>query len=270
MTPATLASAREAFERDGFCFAPPSLPRALLDRVVPHMDAVLAGEYETGVAPYRRFWEPADGPDRLRKVDDAHWADDTIRELVTHPAIGEWAAAVTGAEMVQLWSCQLLVKPPRVASGANVGWHQDLPYWKRWFEDGVLVAWVAVSDVTAEAGPVRFVRGSHRWGALAGGNFFESGDIDALRRVLPVPAGAAWDEVPAVLAPGAFSLHHNLVLHGSGPNMSLLPRRSFAIHLRTERGVPLEGDDVHYVTGLDDVDKHPVLFDRRMGYGAGT
>jgi ectoine hydroxylase-related dioxygenase (phytanoyl-CoA dioxygenase family) len=224
------------------------------------MDAVLEGVYETGVAPYRRFWNPEDGPNRLRKVDDAHWSDDTIRELVTHPSIGEWAAAATGAKLVQLWSCQLLVKPAGVTTGANVGWHQDLPYWRRWFTDGVLVAWVAVSDVTEDAGPLRFVRGSHRWGALEGGDFFASGDIDALRDRLDVPSGATWDEVPALLAPGAFSLHHNLVLHGSGPNMSDRPRRSFAVHLRTERGVPLAGDDVHYVTGLDDLERHPVLF----------
>jgi ectoine hydroxylase-related dioxygenase (phytanoyl-CoA dioxygenase family) len=257
------ARAREQFEQDGFCLVPPCIPTELLARVVPHMDAVLAGEYETGVAPFRRFWNPEDGPERLRKIDDAHWADDTIRELVTHPAIGEWAAAVSGADFIQLWSCQLLVKPPGVPTGANVGWHQDLPYWSKWFTEGVFVAWVAVSDVGEDAGPVRFVRGSHRWGALEGGNFFDGGDIEERRALLSVPPGADWEEVPAILAPGAFSLHQNLVLHGSGPNVSGAPRRSFAIHLRTERGVPLPGESVHYVTELDDHDKHPVLVDRR-------
>lgn len=251
-------AAREAFALDGFCLCPQVIEPELLERVVPHMDAVLDGRYETGVAPHRRFWNPGDDPGLLRKVDDAHWSDRTIYELVTHPAIGQWAAAVTGAGMVQLWSVQLLHKPPG-SSAASVGWHQDMPYWRRWFEGEVFVAWLAVSDVGADAGPMRYVRGSHRWGMVEGGDFFSS-DVAGVRSRLGLPEGAPWQEVPAILAPGAFSLHHNLVLHGSGPNTSGVPRRSFAIHLRTERSRPLAGDDVHYVTGLGDLERHPLMF----------
>ena len=253
------STARESFEREGFCFSPPLVDVDLLDAVAERMDAVLAGDYETGVAPHRRFWDPADGDDVLRKVDDAHFSDSTIHRLVSSPSIGQWAAAVTGATFVQVWSTQLLVKP--AGPGAGVGWHQDLPYWRRWFAGGVLTAWLAVTDVTERDGPVVYLAGSHRWGEV-GGNFFDA-DVDGVQARLELPADAEWREVPAVLPAGACSFHAPLVVHGSRPNDGAAARRSFAIHLRTEHGVPLAGDDVHYVTDLDDHDRHPVLLDQR-------
>src|SRR5437763_753180 len=82
-------------------------PVHLVRRAAARMDAVIDGSYETGVPPFRRFWNPGDDPGGLRKIDDAHFSDRTIYELVSHPAIGDWAADVTGAAMVQVWSVQL-------------------------------------------------------------------------------------------------------------------------------------------------------------------
>src|SRR5262249_10388016 len=133
---------------------------------------------------------------------------------------------------------QLLYKPP-AAPGASppavVGWHQDRHYWKVWEEGSELfTAWVALSDVTAEAGPMRFVRGSHRWGLLRRSDVYGE-DPGAQRGALAVPAGERWEEVPALLPPGSVSFHHCLTLHASGPNRTSQPRRSFALHMRTER-----------------------------------
>ena len=50
----------------------------------------------------------------------------------------------------------------------------------------LFTAWVALSDVTAEAGPMRFVRGSHGWGLLDDGGFYRQ-DLDDQRDAIPVP-----------------------------------------------------------------------------------
>jgi ectoine hydroxylase-related dioxygenase (phytanoyl-CoA dioxygenase family) len=122
-----------------------------------------------------------------------------------------------------------------------VGWHQDQEYWDAALQGELFTAWVAISDVTAESGPMRFVRGSNHWGLLKAGDFF-SDNLDALkRRIQEKQGGSAWEEVAGVLPPGGVSFHHRLTVHGSGPNHGAGPRVSFAVHLRTEKSALREG-----------------------------
>ncbi|MGI8754976.1 MAG: hypothetical protein ACR2MB_03780, partial [Acidimicrobiales bacterium] len=106
------AQARDQFECDGFLLTPPLLPPDLLRRANERLRAVMAGEYETGIAPAGRNFVPGEGGDQLQKIDNAHRSDRVLREAVSHPAIGAWAAAITGASMVQIFATQLLFKPP--------------------------------------------------------------------------------------------------------------------------------------------------------------
>lgn len=258
----TLASPRELksrFDEDGFLLAPPIIPAELLERVVPRMDAVIAGDYETGLEPIARHFTADDPPQKLRKVDQPHLCDSTIREVIAHPALGRWVAELLGARMVQAWGVQLLVKPPSGGQAVgHVGWHQDKYYWPYW-EGEVFTVWIAVSDVNAQSGPMRFVRASHRWGYLEQGSDFFQQDILGQKQAFHAPDGAAWDEVPAILPPGAFSIHHSLTLHASGANVDATPRRSFAVHMRTEKSRPAAKD--YYVEHLDDPLHAPILFE---------
>jgi ectoine hydroxylase-related dioxygenase (phytanoyl-CoA dioxygenase family) len=227
----------QQFERDGFLLAPAVLPTGLLERVRRRIDAVYAGEYDTGIPPSGNPAGRTAPPQSLVKIDNAHRSDRTILELVSHPAIGRLAAAITGARFVQVFATQLLIKPPagEARGQSNVGWHQDQEYWDGALQGELLTAWVAVSDVTAESGPMRFVRGSNHWGLLKAGDFF-SGNLDEVKqRILARHGGGAWEEVAGVLPPGGVSFHHRLTVHGSGPNRGPGPRVSFAVHLRTEK-----------------------------------
>ena len=153
------------------------------------------------------------------------------------PLLGELAGAITGAKRVQVWWVQGLVKPgtPDADAAAKVGWHQDRAYWGDWDEGSELfTAWLALSDVTEDAGPMVFVNGSHKWGLLEGGDFFAQ-DQEALRRAIHIPEGESWHETPDLLPPGGVSFHHRLVIHGSHQNTSAHPRRSLAIHMCTEK-----------------------------------
>ena len=146
--------------------------------------------------------------------------------------------------------------------GGNVGWHQDWQYWRYWEDDSELfTAWIAISDVQEDSGPVSFLVGSHRWGFLDTGDFLAS-DLAHQLQAIQVSGGKKWREVPTILSLGSISFHHRLTYHSSGPNVSSLPRRSVAIHLRTEKSSSLPGAVDYYVSNLEDPQICPIIYQR--------
>lgn len=261
-----MPSEQDCYNADGFYLAQtPVLPAEVVARALDGMEAVRRGEYDRGRPPCPSPWNPGDDPNKLCKIEQPQFASQAIYDLVSHPALGELAAAVTGAKRVQAWWVQLLVKPPSVEgtpSGTNIGWHQDRYYWRIWEEGSELfTAWVALTDVREDCGPMLFLRGSHRWGFRNEGDFFTQ-DIEAQKQDIHLPEGAQWAEVPAVLPPGGVSFHHNLTFHGSGPNRSGRLRCSFAIHLRTENSRPVDDRREGLSQYIDDLTLCPVLYER--------
>ena len=256
----------EQYQKDGFCtISDPVFPTDVVDAAIEGMDAVRAGEYDTGHPPENSRWNPGDDPKALCKIEMPQFASHAIMDLVSHPALGKLAAEVTGAKMVQVWWVQLLYKPvgePTDQRITNIGWHQDRYYWRIWEEGSELfTAWVALSKITPDAGPMRFVPGSHRWGLLDIDFGFQQQDLDTLRSGISIPEQATWREVPMLLPPGALSLHDCFTLHGSGPNRSDGPRRSFAIHMRTENSRPVNDERQGLARHIDDLSKCPVIYE---------
>ena len=251
------------FSRDGFyVHVAPVLAPETLSRAAEGLEAVRAGRFDTGEAPAGGAVAGVGAdPRALTKIEQPQIASAALRQALCSPRLGELAAAVTGASRVQVWWVQGLVKPgtPDAPLASNVGWHQDKTYWSA-REDGseLFTAWLALSDVTADAGPMVFVPGSHRWGLLPGGDFYGQ-DQDALRAAIRIPAGEEWREVADVLPPGGVSFHHQMLFHGSHQNRSDRPRRSLAIHLRTERSSPKP--DAWVANYLDRPEICPVIYD---------
>jgi ectoine hydroxylase-related dioxygenase (phytanoyl-CoA dioxygenase family) len=236
------------FRASGYWLAPKVVSDAELEALRDHMDRVYAGEYETGREPWLGGWKPGGDPNAIRKTDNSHWADLTLRALAFHETIGAMAARLIGAETIHLWHDQLLYKPGTGAAAlqtGNVGWHQDLHYWQCATPPDLLTAWVAFDDVDEENGCMQVIPGSHKWGLVEGGNFFFQ-DLKAQERTLKTPQGQAWKPVSCRLKAGELSFHHCLTLHGSGPNCTDRPRRSLVIHLmpgttRYKAGTPSDG-----------------------------
>jgi len=262
---------QDRYLADGFYAHPdPVIPAAAVAAAVAGMEAVIQGEYETNEPPQPSPWQPGDDPaSKLVKIEMPQIASLAIRALLNEPALGELAARVTGAGAVQVWWVQLLRKPPArpgVAATTNVGWHQDRHYWDVWDDDSELfTAWVALSDVTTASGAMRFVRGSHHWG-LGDESDFHGQDLDALRARIAADGDGSWDEVAAVLPPGGASFHHSLTYHASGPNLSAGPRRSFAVHLRTENSRPRDDRRSGLAKFIDNLDYCPVIYGKRADF----
>ncbi|MBX3178879.1 MAG: phytanoyl-CoA dioxygenase family protein [Candidatus Hydrogenedentes bacterium] len=240
----------------------PVLEPGEIAAAVRGMEDVRDGRYETGVPPEDSPWTPGDDPRKLVKIEMPQQCNRAIRAAVASPRLGEAAAEITGASMVQVWWVQLLMKPP-VAEGnafrTNVGWHQDFQYWDCWAPGSeVFTAWLALSDVTEAAGAMRFVPGSHTWGLLGQGDFYGQ-ELDGQ---IAVPEGREWREASGALPPGGVSFHHRLTLHASGPNTSGAPRLSLAIHLRTEKSTPAGGEARGLAAFIGDTDRCPVIWSR--------
>lgn len=255
-------TSRELYERDGFYIhAEPTLTRDVLERAANGLEQVREGIYDTGEEPDGRGWNLGDDTRKLCKIEQPQIANFALREVLCSPLLGQLAGAVTGAKSVQVWWVQGLHKPGAVnaTSAGNVGWHQDQTYWSEW-EDGseLFTAWLALSDVTPDAGPMVFVPGSHRWGLLEGGDFF-SQNPESLRQTINIPQGETWREVADVLPPGGVSFHHRILFHGSHQNTSTSPRLSLAIHLRTENSEIRSNS--HFARYLKRPEICPVIFE---------
>eukprot|EP01048_Picozoa_sp_COSAG05_P026855 COSAG05_NODE_7543_length_798_cov_1.474964_1_plen_176_part_10 len=175
----------ERYNRDGFLVIDhPVVPPELLARAIAGMDAVRRGENDTGRACAGEPLSGNDGmvkgsgndTDTLCKMELPQLASFALREVCSLSTIGEWAARVTGADWVQVWWTQLLGKPggsSLTTETTNIGWHQDRNYWQGSWEEGseLLTAWVALSDVGEDGGPMKFICRSNSWGLLEGCNF---------------------------------------------------------------------------------------------------
>lgn len=256
----------QQYKQDGFLiYSDPVLPPDVVDKARRGTDAIRRGEYDRGQPPNKSPWNPGDSADTLCKIEQPQFASRAVLDLVSHSKIGELAAEATGAEWVQVWWVQLLYKPTGMESAesrVNIGWHQDRNYWKSWEEGSeLLTAWVAVSDVQEDCGPMRFVRGSNQWGLVEGSDF-HGGDLDGVKNALKLPSDAEWNEQSALMSAGGLSLHDCYTIHGSGQNQSGHPRCSFAVHLRTQNSHPVDDLRQGLTRYIDDETVCPIIYTR--------
>ena len=140
--------------------------------------SVINCKYDTGMEPENRFWNPGDNPKDIIKIDKPHISSKVIFDLITNQRFGESLAKITNSKKIQVWHSQGVCKPPGGGHRGNAGWHRDIQYWPFWESSGVLTAWIALTDVRANSGPVRYIVGSNHWGDIEGTDFFNK-DVKA-------------------------------------------------------------------------------------------
>lgn len=203
------AAAVERYRREGFHFPLSVLSR---DEARACRDKLEAHERATG--------GPLAGNLRHKVHLLFTWAD----ALARHPAVLDAVEDVIGPDIL-CWSSSFFIKEAR--STSFVSWHQDATYWGLSTSD-VITAWIALSDVPPASGPMKFWAGSHLRNQLEHRDTFDQDNLLSRGQeiAVDVPAGEGV-EVP--LAAGEMSLHHVLLAHASGPNMSDDRRIGFAI-----------------------------------------
>ena len=194
------AGAVAQYRRDGFYFP---LPVLSPDEARGYRSKLEAHERATGA--------PLAGNLRHKVHLLFTWAN----ELARHPAVLDAVEDVIGPDIL-CWSTSFFIKEAR--STSFVSWHQDATYWGLSTSD-VITAWIALSDVPPASGPMKFWPGSHLRNQLEHRDTFDQDNLLSRGQeiAVDVPEGQGV-EVP--LSAGQMSLHHVLLAHASGPNMS--------------------------------------------------
>jgi SAM-dependent methyltransferase len=258
-------SPRTTYQEKGFYLHPePVPPPALLRQALDRIPALVREEYDTGVPPWRRY--NVGDPHKMQKIDQVHLCDRAFHALATHPVLGEWVAAVTGADAVQIWATQLFLKPPRGGDLGAIGWHTDRDNWRFW-EGEVATVWLALEEFGPDSGPVLYVEGSHLWPDSEKQGDAYAQDLEELeQRMKAQGPERPWRKVPVLVKAGGFGLHSADILHGSGPNRTDSPRVGLGINVRTNRARPRAGvEDFGYTSFLNHPFVAPTIYVREGG-----
>lgn len=214
-----------AFRREGWT----KLPRLLDNDALGRLQQIYATEEETGTSTLMGQVGDDEGfayqahPDMNRmwtnRIDlRLRWPE--LQRVVTMYSVV--AEALIGCEEVLVYWDKTFTKPPHAQGTRQSVWHQDYPY-NPIDRRGFLSVWLAVNDVTAEMGAMRFVPGSHRLGPL--GRFDLVGREHEWDETLrPEDVELVSPPVTQPLLAGEATVHDGLTLHGAGENLSEVPR----------------------------------------------
>lgn len=157
----------------------------------------------------------------IRSGRDWHLVSREIYDLCAHPAIVERLAGLLGPDVV-LWRTQMFYKKP--GDGETL-WHQDYSFPGPLNAPSIdppltVTAWIALDEATIENGCVELVAGTHRDGRLATVADETGNGIFGRNYRLEREVGPSDRIVKMTIEPGQFFLFSNLLVHGSGPNLS--------------------------------------------------
>ncbi|MBI89512.1 MAG: hypothetical protein CMG60_05435 [Candidatus Marinimicrobia bacterium] len=244
----------------GFCFLPKTFSNSAVLSARNGLWSVINGKYETGVCPETRFWNLGDDINSIIKIDKPHLCNRAVWNLVTDKQFGTCLATVTNAKQIQIWHSQVVWKPKSKEDSGNAGWHRDSQYWPFWSKKGLYTAWIALSDVCSNSGPVRFIPGSNHWKDLSGLDFFDK-NLLAQDKILK-QKNKKVNIVRSTLDKGEVSIHSSLTYHSSEGNKEDAPRVGMVVHFCTEsaKQIKLKGENSSYLNSLNDDNVSPIIY----------
>mmetsp|Transcript_173217 Transcript_173217/g.555576 ORF Transcript_173217/g.555576 Transcript_173217/m.555576 type:complete len:700 (+) Transcript_173217:198-2297(+) len=238
-----------AFAADGFLIEKQVLPSALCDALVARLDAMLAGEFDTGQVPDKmpRVEHPqvdvearSDAQQSRKKRIQVQqvvnaWKGDRLFNAVVHSdELGKLVAAVAGwPSGARVLQDQVWCKPP---GSGTLAFHRDTAYMGM----GVHTMWLALDDLTHDMGPLEYARGSHLWTTTEAAQIpnLYAKDPRYVLRAAAKNCRSKVDLVPVIVQRGGGSIHNGLTYHGSDANRADRVRRGLGIHFVARDGLP--------------------------------
>jgi len=189
----------------------------------------------------------AEGKDSY-SISTAHRKYLGVYKIATNPTVLDFVGDILGPDFV-LWGTHFFCKMP--GDGKAVSWHQDASYWPM-TPSRTVTLWLAIDDSDRKNAAMRVIPGSHLKGHLAW-RLSEASEHNVLDQT--VEAAEQYGDHPEdlILKAGEMSMHSDLILHGSEPNVSTrrrcgLTMRYAGTEVRAymgwhEKGVVCRGED---------------------------
>jgi len=157
-------------------------------------------------------------------ISSAHLKYGRVWDILTNQKIAAVIRDLLGENIIG-WGSHFFCKMPR--DGKQVAWHQDASYWPLTPSKAV-TCWLAIDDADIENACMRFVAGSHHFGAMTY-RPSDSQEHNVLNQTIEnvEQYGRFVDDI---LKAGEASFHADLLLHGSEANQS--DRRRCGLTLR--------------------------------------
>jgi len=218
---ARTASYQTDFDRDGFAVVRNFLPPSELDLLRQNIDRYIR-EVVPGLPDADAFYERRGEPETLKQLQRMG-SDGFFAEYRRHPRWVALAEALLGepaiAEQPEWFN-----KPPGTKHVTPP--HQD-NYYFCLTPPQVLTIWLALDDVDAENGCLRYVTGSHARGIRP---HARSSILGFSQGICDFGAADFVQETAVLLRAGDVVAHHGMTIHRADANLSATRhRRSFAL-----------------------------------------
>ena len=164
-------------------------------------------------------------PDELIGLgrNNVHYISPILDQVCHNSKILDAVESIIGKDIL-VGGTTLFIKDPD--KKGFVSWHQDAKYIG--FEPhNWVTAWLAITDANEENGCMRMWSGSHKEKIKKHKDTFNENNL--LTRGQTVQNIPLEDTTPNILKAGQLSLHHPMIVHGSGSNKSNTRRIGFVI-----------------------------------------
>jgi non-heme Fe2+,alpha-ketoglutarate-dependent halogenase len=214
----------DQFNKQGFLAPFDGLSREETSELRNYFDGMLDAFRDLGRSSY--------------SISTSHLRFARIYNLMSHPAILGPVSDLLGPNVVA-WGAHFFCKLPK--DGKHVPWHQDALYWPITPTRTVTV-WLAIDDTDAENANMQFIPRSHLHGPIE----FETLDDESAVLKLQSKNPEDYGDPPFdnILRAGQFSIHADLLLHGSEANES--DRRRCGLTMRYAAADVKAYHDWHY------------------------
>lgn len=221
---------------------PDQVARFRTDGVLAPIDVLPGTEAQRVLADVERIEAQTHG--RLSGLVRAkpHLLMPFLWDLLHDPRIVDPVESLLGPDILCI-GASMIDKP--AGSDSYVAWHQDATFWGLSSTEGA-TAWLALTPATLDSGCMSVVPGTQTE-QLEHFDTKDPNNMLGARESVRAEADLS-KALPLILQPGQMSLHHPLVVHGSGPNTASHRRLGFVVRY-VSADVRQEGGSATLVRG---------------------